>query len=344
MKLTIKIIIVFCFLNSLIASAEEKKCHRVVTYELSKGRFGDQLLCYLHAKWVAFKYNLPILYKPFAYSQYLRLDDLEPRVLKHVNRNCLEKKVLQPCVYLEKFLNTGDKPTLYVIPYFPESNWEMMFYGTRNKWPYFFVDWTNEGFLREIRGLIHPKKPLKLVAVSKDKINVAIHIRQGKEYDGEGISVFYPLKFPPFEFYVEQLKNLHKFFNYVPLYVNVFTDDSNHSSLVAAFQREFNGHQIQFESSKSDIQNQLGVLEDFFSMLQFDCLIYSESNFSRCASIIGDYMLSIRPKAFHWKGGDLVIDDVDVKIGKKFFKSSCYEEIYTKDFLGHYITCFFSSR
>ena len=43
----------------------------VITYELSDGRFGDNLLSYLHAKWISHEKKIPLLYKPFTFSNEL---------------------------------------------------------------------------------------------------------------------------------------------------------------------------------------------------------------------------------------------------------------------------------
>ncbi|MFA5306719.1 MAG: hypothetical protein WC365_04680, partial [Candidatus Babeliales bacterium] len=48
-----------------------------VTYGLSGGRFGDNLLCYVHAKWISYKYHIPLLYFPFEYSSHLVFDEAE---------------------------------------------------------------------------------------------------------------------------------------------------------------------------------------------------------------------------------------------------------------------------
>jgi len=53
------------------------------------------------------------------------------------------------------------------------------------------------------------------------------------------------------------------------------------------------------------------VLEDFFSMMQFDCLIHPDASLSRLVAIVSAPLLEIRP--FHWgeirknnKGEDLL--------------------------------------
>ena len=50
-----------------------------LTYDLPGGRFGDQLLSYMHAKWLSYTYDLTLLYKPFIYSEALMVDDEEKK-------------------------------------------------------------------------------------------------------------------------------------------------------------------------------------------------------------------------------------------------------------------------
>ena len=47
-----------------------------VSYQFNGGRFGDQLVTYVHARWVAYKFNLPLLYKRFDYSDQLMVDSM----------------------------------------------------------------------------------------------------------------------------------------------------------------------------------------------------------------------------------------------------------------------------
>src|SRR5665213_983093 len=65
----------FICLVSYSYAHEEK----AVTYEFSGGRLGDNLLSYLHAKWISYRHQIPLLYKPFKYSDKLMLDTNEIR-------------------------------------------------------------------------------------------------------------------------------------------------------------------------------------------------------------------------------------------------------------------------
>ena len=113
--------------------------HDGVTYEFSGGRFGDNLLAYLHAKWVAHREGIPLLYKPFPYSSELALDEREVP------------------------FKEGDRAL--TVPYFPETQWEVR--HTRDKdgkaWSYFAVDWSDCEFRQMAAELIAPKQPLSLI-------------------------------------------------------------------------------------------------------------------------------------------------------------------------------------
>ncbi len=55
------------------------------------------------------------------------------------------------------------------------------------------------------------------------------------------------------------------------------------------------------------------VVEDFYGMFQFDCLIRPESNYSMCASLLGYHKIIIFPKHARWINESvLLIDKVDV--------------------------------
>src|SRR3989344_3123013 len=81
-----------------------------VTYAFSGGRFGDNLVAYIHAKWISYKYDLPLLYQPFSYSDGLVLDQDPP---PHVPSN---RRLFRDNP--SKIQPNGD--FLYIVPYFPD--------------------------------------------------------------------------------------------------------------------------------------------------------------------------------------------------------------------------------
>jgi len=47
--------------------------NQAITYFWCGGRFGDKIISYTTAKWISFKFNIPLFIKSFRYSSMLRL-------------------------------------------------------------------------------------------------------------------------------------------------------------------------------------------------------------------------------------------------------------------------------
>ena len=63
------------------------------------------------------------------------------------------------------------------------------------------------------------------------------------------------------------------------------------------------------------------VLEDFFAMTEFDCLIRPDSNYSTVAEILGDYMLVMHPAEICSKEGKSIVTKVDIHKRKPLKKN-----------------------
>ena len=285
--------------------------HHAVTYEYSPGRFGDNLLSYIHAKWISYRYNIPLLYKPFIYSDQLILHEQEVLYSDSV------RKQFDKIVVLGKHVSVNPQARsfiLYVAPYFPSSKWELenaiSFAGGR--WDYFEVDWQDKGFIEELRKVIAPQKKIPPLDLPTDRITVAVHVRRGGNHDTPDVPPLFPLKFLPDDFFITQLKELYVFLNKKPLYVYVFTDDTHPEKIVKTFEQHFQQLDIVCDCRKNGNNDTTNVVEDFFALKQFDCLIHSESNFSFIMSKVGDYMVSIFPDSFHKENGKVVYDHINV--------------------------------
>lgn len=310
----------------------------VITYQFSGGRFGDNLLAYLRAKWVAFSYNqqissstapiMPILYKPFKYSDQLVLDQFEKQQMHLVPKHELAKSII---------INNGTnidikQKNMYIVPYFSEAEGERKLPWNRH-WIFFQVDWDNKKFYEEIVKLVKPIDPrIEQFNLPKNCITVALHIRKGEGFDGpllsddtsKRVGVNYadfhvPLKFPPDHFFVDQLKEISKFCNHQKIYAFIFTDASQPRALAEKLKKSLPDYRnIEFDYRKSYNFHDVNVLEDFFAMTKFDCLIRGESNFSIMAAKIANYKLEIYPVAQHWEGHKSVIDKVMIKKERQF--------------------------
>ncbi len=308
----------------------KKDCSSAVTYGFSGGRFGDCLIAYMHAKWVSYIFRVPLLYKSFEYSNKLALS-LEKQPL-HSQRNYRNKAELSKKNVLPSSLNAN---TLYTIPFFPESRYGATRPHNRFMFFNFFVDWEDENFIKILRSAIQPIKPLDLVYPPEGKISIAMHVRRGGGFDGplacelgdddrQDKTVGYAdvnveAKFPPQSYYIEQLRVLDKLFQGRPLYVHVFTDDQNPQKLVDTYKKELGLSSIEFCYRTGTNKHDLNVLEDFFSLGNFDCLIRGDSNFALVASKIFDYKLVVSPVYAHWEKNTLTIDRVDVRVNDEAF-------------------------
>ena len=110
-----------------------------VTYTFSGGRFGDNLLSYCHAKWISYKYRIPLLYKPFGYSDQLMIDLYEIHYSQELEA---QFDAVVEYSFADSTIDP-DSGTLYVIPFFPES----IFNRNDEIFPFlFFVDWEDPWF------------------------------------------------------------------------------------------------------------------------------------------------------------------------------------------------------
>jgi hypothetical protein len=288
------------FCQSIIGSA-------AVTYTFSGGRFGDNLLAYCHAKWVAYKFKIPLLYKPFAYSDQLMMHVLEPKYDDSLARTF--NSVV--AVYNLNQINAA-ADCLYVVSYFPESLFEL----TRPHFAhYFVVDWNDPVFKAELQKMLAPLTMPALIQPPQGYFSVAVHVRKGTGYDISTFAEFdklcadSPFKMPPDSFYIAQIKRIAHIYRGKPLYVYLFTDHNNPAEIVEQYQSQLQDQTIVFDYRKTKNTHNANVLEDFYSLMNFDCLIRPDSNFSLIASKISDHQLIIYPSRCLIKDGHVFITE-----------------------------------
>jgi hypothetical protein len=325
-----------------------------VTYEFSGGRLGDNLLSYIHALWISYKYAIPLLYRPFEYSDKLQLH------LHHTNLDTLTLESIDQIVNFSGLLGKyNDLPitdipkTLYVIPYFPHCDSDI-----RNRF-HFDIDWNDKKFMALVRSALAPRIPIEKLMVPKNYHLVALHVRTGEGYDKmlqknvlprgpreipeshrlknylrrseKGVPVSttlkyadqsFPLKFASDSYYVNQIIKLSELLNDEPLYVHIFTDSSCPEKIAELYTKLVNKPNITFGYRKQGNQHNAYVLEDFYALQECDYLIRGESNFSIVAGFMKDYKISIFPKTCSWTSDTLTIDQVEIQ----YRKDTCHLE------------------
>jgi hypothetical protein len=304
-----KKIIVFFLLGSIYVRVES---NAITYHSYEESRTGDHLIGYSHAKWVSYKYKVPLFYKPFAYSDELLLSSAYKLSTKDTKRfsKIIVLKRPQNIAQIKK-----DKNILYVLPpFFPEVE-------DAGQWSKFDINWDDPQFLSELKKEIKPRRALKLVHIPSGYISIAVHIRTGRGYDfplsntqgpapSNTVNGWNPLRWPPLAYYIRQIKDIYTMLHKKPLYVYLFTDDPNPAMLAKKIKQSLNNSAIKLNFRGKRNHHSRNVLEDLFSITKFDYLIRGESNFSFIAEKLGNFKMIVKPSKYHWHRGILVIDKV----------------------------------
>ncbi len=301
------------------------------------GRFGDQMMMYIKAKWVASHHKMPFYYKQFKYSEQLMMHEMETPWNPNLGKQFSYQKELRNIetnldAHIQK-QNNG----LYIVHYYfmmPHWGQHQTLYDSQE-----IAEWSdvidNEQFRDELRKTIAPRYVLNTIVPPEGRISIAVHVRKGGGFDWPLLSLqqydlneldaentepyitqdiysdrFWPLKFPPDQFYIDQIKRISTLLQDAPLYVHVFTDDSNPQKIVESYQQAVNKPNILYGCRTSKNHHTANILEDLFSMAQCDCFIRAGSNFPQIAQLIGKHRIVIFPKSMKWIGKVMIIDDV----------------------------------
>src|SRR5439155_21357397 len=116
---------------------------------------------------------------------------------------------------------------------------------------------------------------------------------------------------------IDQLIFLSELLNDQPLYVYIFTDDKDPLSLMHLYEKVINKPNIQFDCRKEKNQHNMNVLDDYWNMAQFDCLIRSSSLFSCSAQLLGNHKIIISAQHGEWIGDILVINKIGITVYNK---------------------------
>lgn len=297
------------YIGSLCADA-------AITYSFSGGRFGDNVLSYLHAKWLSYEYQMPLLYKPFPYSSELVMDDKEIRY-DEVRGNYSRQLNLSSQIPVPYPSNN-----IFTSPYFPEIEWEL-------KKEYYFtfpINWEDKEFCRLAKEMISLKTERQLTWPPQDMLSVAIHMREGGGYDGEEHKIQHPLKTPPITFYIDSLKKVLELCEGRQIYCHIFTDALQPQFWIDKIVQALpEGAPIVFNYRQADNRHDSNVLEDFFSLFNFDILIRAESNYSIVPGLIHDYAIVCYPKTFSINGRVVMIEQITTDVNEDYLKT-CLEK------------------
>ena len=301
-----------------------------LTFRHNHGRLGDVLLNYTKNFYIAQKHGLDLyILNEIPYVHDFMLDLETPHI--HVNSPLFNKRI---SISNDTQITGTHDNALYI------SGCYITVDGISNfdAWHSHMFQCSIEqpAFGSQIKKHLTPKKPYDM-QLPQDITTVAIHIRKGGGFDhplaseqyrpehpqeGEGTRTNYkeyvdrdqPFKFPPEQYYVDQLNFLHALLDYQPLYVFVFTDDRDPEAIVDRIKQRINNANIQFDYRKAGNAHDKNILEDISFMSMFDYLIKSGSHYPWVAQMIGNHKAIISPTAYEWQADYLSITESEIAI------------------------------
>ncbi|HTM06551.1 MAG TPA: hypothetical protein VL201_04885 [Patescibacteria group bacterium] len=317
-KIAFYLCILFIFCDNL--------AHSFVQYTLSQGRFGDQLLAYAKAQYIANLYHIPLLYTPFKHAELIELHYAQLPYAEYYKNSFLQEIVINR----ESCINRSDKNFLYTV------NLSTKHKDITNLDSIALYVLQNKKYGQKIKKMLTPHVPLHIIDWPKDCITVALHVRKPSGYDTSltskqfyDINVYknlqptliekkgtmpsdkrYPHKFPPDQYYIDQIHLLATLFPEKKLYVYLFTDYHDPQELVELYKPHIHGDHITLTCHAKEQQQYTRFIDDYYNMSQTDCLIRASSNFSRAAQLIGDHKIVIYPKSTHWYGDAVIVEEV----------------------------------
>jgi len=153
---------------------------------------------------------------------------------------------------------------------------------------------TNKDFADQTSYLCRAcnEKPMQ-VNIRKDEAHNPSPLYEKESFKETYADIIYPGKFLPDEYFINQIRKLYKTCNKKPMHVHIFTDDKNPSRFIEKYKKALQSNNITF-SSRTPGDFETSVIDDFFSMAYYDCLIMPNSGFSWCVKqILANFFIVI---------------------------------------------------
>lgn len=273
------------------------------------GRLGDKLISYCKAKWLAYKYDLDFFCPPFQFSDSLMLYELEQPYHKGIHKKFKKLVTLSD----ESQIDANSTDILYFSPFHIKPQ------GFENPIDILETCHENPEFFQQFKKMITPRVPIRSIDIPQGMPSIAVHVRRGGGFDlpllhgtkpkpgVEYADVRWPKRFPPDEYYIQQLKDMMKLFDpKQEVYVHLFTDDPHPERMVEKYTQAIGRRGVHF-GYRIDNDYTATVLEDLMGMTQFDYIIRSTSLFSFIALLLGHHRCMVWPKYAEWNDNLLTV-------------------------------------
>lgn len=264
-----------------------------ITYEFSGGRLGDNLLIYINALYLSHKYQIPLIYEEFQYSNFLNLHKINQN---EKNKNFKNFRITNENFSSFENLVRTSNDLNFILPFGVDAK----------------IDLNDAYFLNLLKEHIKPIVSLKMIIPPKDTINIAVHVRDGGNFDKPGWHLIHPMKCPDISFYIDAIKEILNSFKEQNIYCYIFTDAINPKAIkdkICSALRAYERLQIE---SRDGCTNYINVLEDFFSMSNFNILIRPFSAFSIAASYLHKFEIICEPKSYIIVDNKVLIPEINL--------------------------------
>ncbi|PIS02159.1 MAG: hypothetical protein COT85_06390 [Chlamydiae bacterium CG10_big_fil_rev_8_21_14_0_10_42_34] len=268
-------------------------------------RTGDRTVTYLRARVAADEVDMPLYYKPFKGSEIFFFDQMEQ------NRG---PKYFREVVYLNtqeqvEALKGADKTqsVLYLLP-FASFYREIEKEGDACSMPKYHPDWTQHK-VRLSQLLTIESEQLEL---PEDAYPIALHIRDGGDYDDNNTKTLHPLKLPSLNFYIGELNRvieMKKNEGEYNFFIHIFTDAIDPESVLDQIRGQVNAEGVDLAFSFAP-REEATLRFDAGNMHRFKCMIRADSNLSGPITAASETELDIFPSGFTIDEDEVVISQV----------------------------------
>lgn len=290
-----------------------------VTFKVTDGRLGDQLVFYCISRWISFSNGFEFLLPANHKFRNLKMLNIYKTLDNKITDSFENKIVLKNNLAIS---NKVTKNTLYIMdPYYRDNRLKTNITG------FPFEEFkSNKKFLEIIKKDISPTVPINKPVIPEDFYSIAIHVRSGsgldmslistqlytandlkevitKKYKGHQDKV-HPAKFPPLQYYINCLNSFLEITKEKNIFIYIFTDNKNPKLIMDTIKMHTNishNKKLIFNCNSGN----RSILDDLFSMCDFNCLIRGYSNFSLIPDLIGSHEITIAPKSYKWIGNIL---------------------------------------
>ncbi len=237
-------------------------------------RTGDRTVSRMNAEYWGWKANLPVLHQDFFGADFFQFSTSGLKGLLYFKQIV----TLKAPEDVETMIAADHaKSILYQVPFYPYSR-DLSRESTSCSYPKFTTDWIE--FQPRARQLLQTVGALYQYPFPKDSYYIAIHWRDGGNFDDERTKSIHPLKLPTAEFYINELRRLLQSDAIAPdkrIHIHVFTDALNPEAVCA---------QVASVTNECDRDITIGfrrkatLKDDIANMGRFSAMIRSDSNLS----------------------------------------------------------------